>query len=273
MVELLINKKKYKGIEKWSEMDSSFASKLYSISIPEKLKQYYKVTIDDDDEKTNKFLLTINEEDLIKIFPTYYGEVIQFMFSIPSEVMEKIKPNDRTWVFDTFCRTFILGVHFVPNMVKSDFEYIQCGDEKLYPPESKYVLGQEVPMYEESAMSFAESADLQLNSDKFTGGMFEVAPNLISILCRPKGEKYNEKKSLERAEKLKDVKMDVVWDVFFCLVEYLAMQNLQDLQSFLKQAELKRNWRQRLRDYLRWDGTVQYWTYLKTTRALNMSKK
>ena len=55
------------------------------------------------------------------------------------------------------------------------------------------------------------------------GGKFELAANLIAILCRPedkstgKMEKYNEDVSVKRAERFTELNMKTVFNVFFCL--------------------------------------------------------
>ncbi len=270
MIEILINNKKYNGIEKWSEMSCSMAAELYKIPIPEKLKEYYTLSV--ENKPTEDCLISITDEQMVKEFPSYYGQVIKILYNVPDKVINKVKHQDRTWLFDTYCRTFILGLHWSPNMDKIGLKELKCGDETLIIPQSKFVLGQEVPAPDEDAETFAEAADLMLNLERFQGGRYEVATNLISIFCRPKGEVYNESRCLKRAELLKDVKMDVVWEVFFCLTEFITLRNLHDLQSLIKQAESKKKWLRRLLDYLKWDGTVRFWIWQKNIKAWNTLK-
>ena len=47
MITIKINNKFYKGIEKWSEMTCSMAAELYKIPMPEKLKEYYQLIIEE----------------------------------------------------------------------------------------------------------------------------------------------------------------------------------------------------------------------------------
>jgi hypothetical protein len=274
MVEIQVNRKKYKGVSSWEEMPCSLAAKLYAVPMPEKLKACYQVSLDKEsgkktEEDVNKLLETVTVEDTIKIWAEYYGEIISIWFDCD---VSKLNSDRRTHIFNQHCLNLILGLHWTPTQTWIDKEFIELGEEKLYFPASKNVLGQNVPMAYETAITFAESADLQLNIDKFKGGQYEIAPNLVSILCRPKGEEYDEDMSLHRAEKLKDVKMDVAWQVFFCANLFLFSQEVQD--QLYSQEEVRSN-RKRLlkvRDWLKAAGTARYLTFQKNLEALSMSR-
>ena len=103
-------------------------------------------------------------------------------------------------------------------------------------PSSKTVLGVSIPFYNESALAFAESADMELFAEDMAGGRYKWATNIISILCRPEGEKYNEQRSLERAEKMGELTMDIFWDVFFCSIKCFNISNANFL-TYLLQSE------------------------------------
>ena len=274
MVEIQVNRKKYKGISSWEEMPCSLAAKLYAVPMPEKLKACYQVTLDKEsgkktEEDVNKVLETVTLEDTIKIWAEYYGEIISIWFDCD---VSKLNSDRRTQIFNEYCLNLILGLHWTPTQTWKSREYIELGEEKLYFPASKHVLGQTVPLAYETAITFAESADLQLNIDKFKGGQYEIAPNLISILCRPKGEEYDEDTSLHRAEKLKDVKMDVAWQVFFCSMMYLFSQEIQDQLYLQKEARSNLKPLQKVQDYLNRVGMARYLTFQKNLEALSTLK-
>lgn len=258
MVSITINKKTYKGCENWGEMPCSLASAIFTIPMPETLKEYYKVSISGDEALIDKYLLNISDTDQFKTFPEYYGKIIQVMYGMSDKEVDKIPVLQRCFIYEKYCMVFVLGLHWSPNMEHIDITEIECDGETLIIPKERIVLGVSVPCPDENTETFAEAADLALNYDRFKGGKYEVAPNLISIFCRPKGEVYNSVKSLERAEKLKDVKMDVVWEVFFCLNEFLIMREVRDLTFLINQAESKKKWQHRLRAFLRLGGTEQY---------------
>ena len=71
-----------------------------------------------------------------------------------------------------------------------------------------------------------ETDDILKAAHDMDGGRLDVAANIVSILCRPKAEdgkveKYDEARSLERAQTFLDLPMSIVWEVFFCTHEQL----------------------------------------------------
>lgn len=268
MRDLKIGRKKYKVISEWSEMPCSLASQIFAVEIPENLKEYYKLVIDGDEVKIQEHIEKITSEEQIIEFPNYYKEIIKCFLEI-----DILPPNKVTWIYQEYFMNFVCGLHFFPNIEPKGIEYVQCGDEKLYLPKSTMVLGTEVPMYDETSESWADSADLQLNCDKFKGGKYEVSNMIVAIVCRPIGEEYDTKKVFERAEKLKDVTMDVVFEVFFCLIAFLLMRNQRDLQSLLKEVQSNRKLPQRIADYRSKVGTAISLICQKITVRLNMLKK
>jgi len=221
MITITIDKQ-YKIPENWDEVTLSKAIEIYKIPLPEKLKEYYDLKL------AQKPLVGISQTDLIKTFPIYYGEILE-VFGIPKEIVKKIKPIDRSAFYNAYLMEFVLGLHYSPTYEVKRLEYIEYG-EKLYFPEFKHVLGEEIPMGYVTALEFAETADLQIYAQDLAEGKYKVAANIASIICRPKGEPYHEATCLKRAEKMQDMKMSDVWEVFFCLIELLNTQTEHDLR-------------------------------------------
>ena len=69
-----------------------------------------------------------------------------------------------------------------------------------------------LPMADETAESWAESNDLHLAS----ANPYEYMPLIVAILCRPKGEEYNEQSARARAEVFKQLPAYIAFEVFFC---------------------------------------------------------
>ena len=189
MKDLKIGNRKYKVISEWSEMGCLLATKVFSVEMPEKLKEYYRLVCDGNEEKIAKHILTITSEDEFMEFPNYYKEIIACFVEI-----EKLPPNKITWIYQDYFMRFVCGLHFWPNVELKGIDYVECDGEKLYLPKSRTVLGNEVPFYDETAEAFADSADLQMNCDKFKGGKYEVGNMIVAICCRPIGEEYDVKK-------------------------------------------------------------------------------
>jgi len=275
MVEIQVNRKKYKGVSSWEEMPCSLAAKLYAVPMPEKLKKLYQAALDveakaiSESEYIKIYETLITAEDEHKIFPQYFGEIISIWFDCD---VSKLDSQQREKIYTEHCSTLNIGLQWEAKQTWENKEYIECDGIKLYFPISKIVLGQIVPMAHETAITWAESSDLMLNIDKFKGGQYEIAPNLISILCRPKGEEYDEDISLHRAEKLKDITMDVAWQVFFCSKMYLLSQKIQDQLYLQEEARSNLKPLQKVQDYLNRVGMARYLTFQKNLEALNTLK-
>jgi hypothetical protein len=231
MITITIDKQ-YKIPETWDEIPLSLAQEIFKIPMPDKLKKYYDLKLD------HKPLEEITSKDLIKVFPQYYGEVLTVL-GIPKEVINKVSPIDRSAFYNSYVLEFVLGLHYKPNYVFKNPEYIEYGGEKLYFPKSKEILGNKIPMAYSSALEFSELADLQIYSQELATGIYGVAANIASIMCRPLGEAYDEDSCLKRAETMKDMKMSDCWEVFFCLIKLLNLQINHD-QMYLKEVLMQR---------------------------------
>lgn len=97
-----------------------------------------------------------------------------------------------------------------------EFESFEFEGEEFFMPISIHDgFGGIMPMAEVSAEEWAESNDLRIASTN----VMEYAHLIIAILCRPKGEKYNERVARERAERFKDLPCNIAFDVFFCKLQ------------------------------------------------------
>ena len=225
MITITIDKT-YKLPENWSEIGLLKAQELFKLPVPPKLMEYWKSKIEKKD------LPNLTERDLIKIFPEYYGKILT-VFGVPNSVVKRILPLDRSAFFNAYLLEFVLGMHFSPNFESTNPEFIDYG-EKLYFPKTKDLLDVKLPMAYTTAWEFSEMADLQIYASGLAEGKYDYIANIASVMCRPLGEEYNEDISLERAEKLKDMKMSDAWEVFFCLIELSTMQLNHD-QMYLRE--------------------------------------
>ena len=232
----------YKCLESWKEMRISKAIEIQQIldDIPSLLKEVYDLRVSKSGTKKadiDKLIGKIDTKDRIKYFPLFYGEIIKALTDIPGSVMDGIMWDMRTQFYNMYCERLVIGLlygdydHIEP--IKS-FRFKRGIDEPLMMetfllPREDHVLGKPVPMADAQTIEFTEVADLEIYSEQLKGGKYQVAPNIISILCRPKGEAYNEKKSLARAEMFMDLTMDIVWEVFFCIhrLSIISSQNIQ----------------------------------------------
>jgi hypothetical protein len=192
------------------------------------------------EEELSNALREMSDELLIKTLPQLYGEIILIL----AEGLDNVDawpPDTRSSYYRRFCLPFVHTLYLgVPQDIgPSEGDGFWVGLEYLYFPLGKEVLGKEVPMDTVTSLEFTEAADLQLAA-LGVGKDFGLIKNVLAILCRPKGEEYDEHKSLERAALMSQVKMDKVWNVFFCLI------NALNLSEVLRLTLLAKEWTERL---------------------------
>ncbi len=247
MYVLKINNTKYKSFASWNEIRLRDAEVVYSIVMPEKLRNYYELLLLEQTEEIKSKINAINftVEELEKEFPLYYGNVICALSNIPEQVMELTPRVQREELYryksngGTNCISIVMGLMKFPfDFEPQGLKQFEWQGETLLMPETKRILGIDRPLTDETAITFCETADLIINIDKVKQGKYKSLANIVSILCRPAGEVYNEVKSLARAETMSELTMNIVWEVFFCLIPAKDMLD-NILQTFLKEAGLQ----------------------------------
>lgn len=206
-----INDRDYKLPERWADITLSKSLELSRLiaDMPKSLKELY----------TKEVMLP--EEDIIKTAPIFYGKVIALLGGVEVEVIERCYWHERTAIYKQFLEMFILESMYQPQDV-SYIEHFDFKGECYYLPISQPSLKGERLGAVLSTIEFTESADLEIYSRQLKGGKMEVMANIISILCRPKGEPYNEQICLARAKEFEQLPMDIVWSVFFSFATYIS---------------------------------------------------
>lgn len=230
MLIFSINNCDYKLLQSWEEITLKKAIELHTLctkEMPGKLKLLYDTlaeTKGEDTDKLEEIFASITEEDNYRTFPKFYGRVLECLSNCPADVIEQINGNERTAFYKSNLERIVLGVLYQPfDFDYEEITYFEFENTIYLTPESKTVIGQKRPMFSNTALEFTECADLMLAAKEMAGGKFELAANLIAILCRPedkstgKMEKYNEDVSVKRAERFTELNMKTVFNVFFCL--------------------------------------------------------
>ena len=231
-----VNSHKYECYETWADMPLSKAveiTKLLKIAPPQLLSMYEAICIIKDDLHTQKVFSEIKVEEQFKDFPLFYGMIIEQVTNIPREVVDSVLTEERTIFYEQHCLHFVLGLLYSPNIERKNIDSFDWKGTTYYLPTIKKILNEERPMASTTAIEFCEAADLDVYSKNLVGGKFEVAANITAILCRPNGEKYNEELALSRAEGFKELPMDIIWEVFFCLTELSIISKQLEVISFL----------------------------------------
>lgn len=245
---LSINGTEYKSIETWDEMPLSMAVDIHKVNIPSILKELYDeyAQKEPDEKKITELNDNIAHEDRVKHFPLFYGQIICILAGIPEDVLEHIMWDMRTEFYRKYCERFVTGIMYGDYSDIKNIDSFDWEDSSYYLPKSGHFMDgnvelaaskdQSTPMENEQTIVFTEIADLEVYSEQLEGGKYEVAANIISVMCRPQSEVYDEKTSLARAEKFQQLPMNIVWEVFFCILQLSTISSQNTLISKLRKA-------------------------------------
>lgn len=247
MIKLSIGKVKGEVVEQWSELTLQQGIELHKIAFrfPKVVKEMYGLSFKKGmNYKIAELEATLTDTEKIKTLPKLYGELINLMTSFKPAFIRKLPPAVRTAFFNKFLLKFVLGILFFPNDLKyeklDNFEH--QGTIYELPKDRIIQIGLDTftePFANGTVIEFTEVADFEISSKGMEGGRFEMAANIIAILCRPKGEVYNENISLSRVSKFMTLPMDIVWQVFFCITE--SFNTLNDCtRLYLKAMEIQK---------------------------------
>ena len=88
-----------------------------------------------------------------------------------------------------------------------------AGERLFFPKEMRGFEGKKIPMAYLSAEEFCEATDLYIE-DKWSYG-----PLIVAALCRPEGERYDERKACRRAGRMRKLPMGIVLRLYAILEE------------------------------------------------------
>ena len=216
--------------------------------LPAELKELYRLFTEEQTPEVKKKAKEIEGaftiEQLRKEFPMFYGKALEILSDLPREIIDLMKAEEREAIYSEYLFPFVHGLMYFPSDFKEDTRdhFIFEGVEYQYPRtrtvggklvDGKVEGGLEMPLFSSTAIEFTEAADLQVAADKMSAGRYEMAKHIVAVLCRPDGEKYDEKVATERAQKMGTLKMSTVWQVFFCLVTSSKLSEQRSQISYL----------------------------------------
>lgn len=246
MIDVKIRGTKYQACSGWEDITLEKFINISQIAIPEKLENLWiassmlNTKIEKDkqhaQESYDNAQKAITEKDYLRVFPEYYGLVIEQLTDIPKSIIDMMHNDIRADMFDQLLRGFVLSlVYSAPLIMESGtailyepepIESFEMDGEVFYFPKSLRLYGDVIPMADEDVAPFAEAADIDLAIRELRRDGVMRFPLFMGIYCRKEGEAYSEAVALSRAEKFKNVNMSVVWALFFCIVRLTAtLQN------------------------------------------------
>jgi len=233
-----INEKEYK-IKDWDTLTIDQAQQLTDIELPEKMKKLYMAK---NEKEYNESLREMTVNDEIE-FGKYAGEVLRVMSDIPDELIDYMQYYDRNDLYEYYCREKIISLlSDVPLYEPKGMRSFEFEGETYHFPDGLKIFDKYLPNHSEKSLTFIEGQAIfkAYVESKDKGNICM----LIAVYCRPEGEEYDEKKTIERAGRFGSLPMEVALEVFFYIFEQLNTSTRiisTYYQQILKQDSMKVN--------------------------------
>tara|TARA_R100001594_G_scaffold64524_1_gene98824 strand:+ start:2527 stop:3198 length:672 start_codon:yes stop_codon:yes gene_type:complete len=212
-----------------------FSAGEHEFTVPEEWSEItlekYAVFIDAVNELQKKLKEDDNEDigfyQIVLEYREYFNKLFHTFTGIEPSIIDRIKA-------DNIYTTYMYIMNFLKEPEYNKIDSFTFKKKKYYLPKSKVdYFGNEIEMAEASFGEVVEAMQIQEMDKSFQENNFKVLPYQIAMLCRRKGEDYNDQIVKERAEVFKDLPMDVVWQVAF----FLIRQKQKSLKRLLQSLE------------------------------------
>jgi len=223
MIKIDVLDEQYDVITEWSELTIEKFVKVQQIvdNAPKKLKDIIGYIYTNDKKELESIELSKNES--LKTFPKFYGDMLGVLCDIDRKIINQIDRDSREQFFNVYLIKFAIGCLYAPiDIEPSGLDSFDFEGDTYYFPRAKKVLDKERPMGYLSTIQFTEAADLDVYMNGLDNKDYSVLANICAILCVKDNEEYDEDVMLERAERFKQLPMNIAWDVFFYLGELLT---------------------------------------------------
>lgn len=156
----------------------------------------------------------------LREYTTLVCNTIAAVSGIPAEAFAALSlPKQRAFAdgfeLQVIRPLYMIGLYEPKNRKSFTFE----GVEYFMPKTAPDGVGGQMPFADRETEEFCEAFDLALACKN----PIELAPLIVAILCRPEGEKYDELKARERAEKFKTLPTSIAFDAFFAKAARLSI--------------------------------------------------
>ena len=232
MVELQIQDKKYDIPTDWSEITLEYWCGLYNI-----IKKYTKK----DEEKEKNGEVSEFDESKLEDFEILRmnRDIFQYMTGISDDMLNTVETES---MYQAIAIIGDLLKEYEPKNIESfNFE----GEKYFFPKEF---------LKRNTFGDYIESTQLDMYVDIMKNGRFDVLPEQMAILCRRADEEYDDNIIQEKAEKFKQLKMDVVWEFGFFLTQQ-SVKLTRTFQMFLGK-ETEEELEQAKVEFLQLDSTT-----------------
>lgn len=230
MITIHVHKKRYKGIYGWDDITLRQFSELAMIEMPPKYEAFILADGNIDAGKKEsidyfiKIASEIGDKELDEVFPAYYRQVISVLTDIPDNILSEASAEAVTELYDNYFKPFVMSlVYHVPvdrvmgNIIEYTPPYprsFRIGVNRFYLPRTVRIMDQDIPLANEPIISYTEAGDIFRNM-RISKDDVKRLSLFMAIYCRKRREQYNERTVLKRADLFMQIRMSIVWSVFF----------------------------------------------------------
>lgn len=161
----------------------------------------------------------------------YYSKAISFWTGAPENKLKALSLDQLSAAF------WVMEYMFMSYRPAEDFQGFEA-EGVFYQMPTKY-------MSESTLIEFAEAAQFEENLKDFNGGSYMALLDIMCIICRPKGEQYDEKNTPKRKRIFANTSLDVALNVGFFLrrlniglSQILIIYSLMERQAKAEEAQL-----------------------------------
>ena len=225
MINLSVGEHKCKIPQGWNEINLKDYSKIYEI-----IQQNVFVEPTDVDKfKTDLEISALNSERSLhniklnrKVFSQFTG--------IDKQTINQVDGNE-------MAETLMLMSNFLNSEIQK--KAIEPELEKSFSLKGKQYFFPIAEMKTSTFGDYIEASQLDLLAEKNKAGRFGVIAEQMAVLCRQRGEVYDEQLVAKKTKMFGELKMDVVWDFLFFLTKQMNILEKHS-QTYLKtEAETK----------------------------------
>ena len=162
--------------------------------------------------------------ELILSYRSLFNDIFEAFTGADSAIIEKIKAEDMYTVYNYM-------MSFLEEPDNIEIKSFKFKNKTYYLPKSKIdYFGNEMKMAEATFGEVVEAMQVQELDKTFADNNYKALPYQIAILCRPKGEAYDDQKVSARAELFQELPMNIVWSIAF----FLMRRRLKSLKATLQ---------------------------------------
>lgn len=238
MLHFEYGSKRHTCVSNWAEIPLNKAVQVMEVinEFPEALKKMYELSgVESRADEYAKLQASLSDRQHYKEIPELYGKIITILSDVTENDIKQWGPIERNAFYIEYIFKFVYGLLVIPaDYVAENITDFEHNGVRYFLPEGREIMGNEKPMANTSALEFAEVADLEIVAKEMQGGKYEVAANIVAILCRPLGEAYDEAEALERAKEFVNLPMHIIWEVFFYTLRLSTLSRQRALIYLLK---------------------------------------